>query len=29
MKAPALNRWFGRGWLSLGYAFLYLSLIHI
>ena len=24
MKASRLNRWFGRGWLSLGYAFLYL-----
>jgi len=27
MKAPALNRWFGRGWLSLGYAFLYLPIV--
>jgi putrescine transport system permease protein len=23
---PALNRWFGRGWLTLGYAFLYLPI---
>ena len=27
MKAPALNRWFGRGWLSLGYAFLSLPIV--
>ena len=27
MKATAFNRWFGRGWLSLGYAFLYLPIV--
>ena len=27
MNAPAVNRWFGRGWLSLGYAFLYLPIV--
>ena len=27
MKAAAFNRWFGRGWLSLGYAFLYLPIV--
>ncbi|HWH82470.1 MAG TPA: ABC transporter permease subunit [Burkholderiaceae bacterium] len=26
MNEPALNRWFGRGWLSLGYVFLYLPI---
>lgn len=25
--SPSFNRWFGRGWLSLGYAFLYLPII--
>jgi putrescine transport system permease protein len=27
MNASAFNRWFGRGWLSLGYAFLYLPIV--
>jgi putrescine transport system permease protein len=27
MKAATLNRWFGRGWLSAGYFFLYLPII--
>ncbi|MBL8351700.1 MAG: ABC transporter permease subunit [Burkholderiaceae bacterium] len=27
MKPAALNRWFARGWLSAGYAFLYLPII--
>ncbi|MBL8331947.1 MAG: ABC transporter permease subunit [Rubrivivax sp.] len=27
MNAAALNRWFGRGWLSLGYIFLYLPIV--
>ncbi|HZT56767.1 MAG TPA: ABC transporter permease subunit [Burkholderiaceae bacterium] len=27
MSAASLNRWFGRGWLSLGYAFLYLPIV--
>lgn len=27
MTAASLNRWFGRGWLSLGYAFLYLPIL--
>ncbi len=27
MKAALLHRWFGRGWLSLGYAFLYLPIL--
>jgi putrescine transport system permease protein len=26
MKVASINRWFGRGWLSLGYAFLYLPI---
>jgi putrescine transport system permease protein len=26
MKASAFNRWFGRGWLSLGFLFLYLPI---
>lgn len=26
MNAAAFNRWFGRGWLALGYAFLYLPI---
>jgi len=26
MRAATFNRWFGRGWLSLGYAFLYLPI---
>ena len=26
MSAARFNRWFGRGWLSLGYAFLYLPI---
>ncbi len=26
MKAATFNKWFGRGWLSLGYAFLYLPI---
>ena len=26
MSAAAINRWFGRGWLSLGYLFLYLPI---
>jgi putrescine transport system permease protein len=26
MNAVTVNRWFGRGWLSLGYAFLYLPI---
>jgi len=25
--SPTFNRWFGRGWLSLGYAFLYLPIV--
>jgi putrescine transport system permease protein len=25
--SPAINRWFGRGWLSLGYAFLYVPIV--
>jgi putrescine transport system permease protein len=27
MKASRLNRWFGRGWLSAGYLFLYLPIV--
>ena len=27
MKAATLNRWFGRGWLSLGFLFLYLPIV--
>ena len=27
MKAAVVNRWFARGWLSLGYAFLYLPIV--
>jgi putrescine transport system permease protein len=27
MNAKTLNRWFGRGWLSLGYLFLYLPIV--
>ena len=27
MKAADLNRWFGRGWLSLGYLFLYVPIV--
>jgi putrescine transport system permease protein len=27
MKAAARHRWFGRGWLSLGYLFLYLPIV--
>lgn len=27
MSAAAFNRWFGRGWLALGYAFLYLPIV--
>ena len=27
MNAATINRWFGRGWLSLGYAFLYLPIV--
>ena len=27
MNAHALNRWFGRGWLSLGYVFLYMPIV--
>lgn len=27
MTAAAFNRWFGRGWLSLGYLFLYLPIL--
>ena len=27
MTAASFNRWFGRGWLSLGYAFLYLPIL--
>ncbi len=27
MKTAAFNRWFGRGWLSLGYLFLYLPIV--
>ncbi|MDH4287415.1 MAG: ABC transporter permease subunit [Aquincola sp.] len=27
MSAAMLNRWFGRGWLSAGYAFLYLPIV--
>jgi putrescine transport system permease protein len=27
MNAAALNRWFGRGWLSLGFVFLYLPIV--
>jgi putrescine transport system permease protein len=26
MSAATINKWFGRGWLSLGYAFLYLPI---
>jgi putrescine transport system permease protein len=26
MNAASINRWFGRGWLSVGYAFLYLPI---
>jgi putrescine transport system permease protein len=27
MNAAAINRWFGRGWLSLGFVFLYLPIV--
>jgi putrescine transport system permease protein len=27
MKAASFNRWFGRGWLALGYLFLYLPIV--
>jgi putrescine transport system permease protein len=27
MRAAVFNRWFSRGWLSLGYAFLYLPIV--
>jgi putrescine transport system permease protein len=27
MNAAAVNRWFGRGWLSLGFVFLYLPIV--
>ena len=27
MTAAAINRWFGRGWLSLGFVFLYLPIV--
>ena len=27
MKASSFNRWFGRGWLSAGYLFLYLPIV--
>jgi len=27
VKAATLNRWFGRGWLSLGFLFLYLPIV--
>lgn len=27
MRAAVVNRWFARGWLSLGYAFLYLPIV--
>jgi putrescine transport system permease protein len=27
VKASAVNRWFGRGWLSAGYVFLYLPIV--
>ena len=27
MKASSINRWFGRGWLTLGYLFLYLPIV--
>ena len=27
MKTALINRWFARGWLSLGYAFLYLPIL--
>ncbi len=27
MNASAFNRWFGRGWLSLGYLFLYVPIV--
>ncbi len=27
MKAALINRWFARGWLSLGFAFLYLPIV--
>ena len=27
MKASTVNLWFGRGWLSLGYAFLYVPIV--
>ena len=26
-RAAIINRWFGRGWLSLGYLFLYLPIV--
>ena len=27
--SPAFNRWFGRGWLSLGFVFLYLPIVSL
>ncbi|MYM42222.1 putrescine ABC transporter permease PotI, partial [Pseudoduganella sp. CY13W] len=27
MNANFLQRWFGRGWLSMGYLFLYLPIV--
>jgi putrescine transport system permease protein len=27
VSAAAINRWFGRGWLSIGYVFLYLPIV--
>ena len=27
MKTATVNLWFGRGWLSLGYAFLYVPIV--
>ena len=27
MNAAAINKWFGRGWLSLGFVFLYLPIV--
>jgi putrescine transport system permease protein len=27
MKSPSINRWFGRGWLLAGFAFLYLPIL--
>lgn len=29
MSSPALNRWFGRGWLAAGFVFLYLPIVSL